>query len=69
MKIYKILNLLSFIAVVAVMISPFIWIWLGWSLFWRVLLTGLLSLIITGFTTKIVKGIEEELIIKQNDKD
>ena len=69
MKIYKILNLLSLIALVAILTSPFIWIWVGWSLFWRIFLTGLLSLMITGGTTKFIKNIEKELIKENENQD
>lgn len=69
MKIYKILTLLSFIALVAIITSPFIWIWVGWSLFWKILLTGLLSLAITGGTTKVIKDIEKELILKESENE
>lgn len=46
--------------------SPFIWIWVGWELFWRVLLTGLIGFILMTLIrrlvkTSIVEVVDEEL--------
>lgn len=55
----KVTQLLSFLNTIRILIlgmiisAPFVWIWVGWSLAWRVGLSGFIALAIIQFILKI----------------
>lgn len=63
----KYLGLLSMVGLLGILFSVIIWIWLGFWLFFKVLLTSIIVVAIGQFFTKVIKGLVEG--IKKSEKD
>lgn len=66
------LGILQFVFILAVISSPFVWIWHSWSLAWKIGLTGIIAMIIT-YTiyeaTKRIIGEEFDEAIKETENN
>lgn len=60
-KVKNIVGAVYLISIIGVILSPIVWIWLGWSLAWKV---GLSSIIISIYFHKVLKFIEKEELNK-----
>ena len=59
-RILSVLNWVWILSFLSGMLSPFIWIWIGWGIAWKVCLTGLILGYISRFyITEIKKEINE----------
>ena len=43
-------------------VSPIIWIWLGWTLAWKVALSGFISLLFLALIQKFLKNLISEVV-------
>jgi len=57
---YRVIELIHLLFLIGLISSPFIWIWEGWSLGWRVGLSTLIGVIICNLIYKTKKKINYE---------
>lgn len=67
--ILKFLSYSIMIGVVGCLISFPLWIWFGWSIFWKTLLSGLLIYIPSNWLYQGINKAKNELIMKLKEKD
>ena len=61
-RILLVLNWIRIVSFLSVMLSPFIWMWIGWGIAWKVCLTGhVLGYISKLYITEIKKEIKKEI--------
>jgi uncharacterized BrkB/YihY/UPF0761 family membrane protein len=60
-KIILIIGKILLLGFMSFLISPVLWIWYGWSIAWKVGLTGLLIWLIFTFIYKFIKDTLKEL--------
>ena len=65
---------LLFASTITFITSPFIWIWFGWSLFWKLALSGFSGMVIFNAIDNLVKKTVSQVIdqntelLKQEDQ-
>ena len=60
--ILKPIGLMQLICLSAFLSTPFIWIWAGWGLAWKISLTGFIGTLILYWVYNVVKSMIEEQV-------
>jgi hypothetical protein len=61
---------LLFASLVTFISSPFVWIWFGWSLFWKLALTGFSGMVIfNGVDNFVKKTVSEVIDVRLKEKE
>ena len=71
-KYLKPISIIQIVFILTFISSPFLWIWFGWSIAWRVGLTGLIGVLIFGIImAEITKAIQklERTELKKEQKN
>jgi len=62
----RVLGLIQGVFIFLVLVSPFVWIWLGWSLAWKIGLSGIVGVILIYFiynrVQKTIKNVVDECL-------
>ena len=61
------LNYFFLFFLVILIFSPFVWVWMGWGLFWKLALTGIFGMVITQVIIKTVSASIKQLLNENPD--
>ena len=66
-RMFSVMMMLMALGILAAIVSTFIWVWVGWSLAWRIGATGLLTFFLSGIGWAVVYNLMRSTVnhIKQ----
>ena len=67
-KWFSFLNTVLFMSMIAIVTSPVVWVWYGWTLSWKVFVTGLVVFGIFYGIDKVMRSVINDQIDKIKDK-